>query len=270
MIFSALEKRFDLAWLDICGALKNKHIFTTLGWQDIATRYKRSRIGAFWLTINVLVLITVLGFVFGTLFKASINDFLPHLALGMIIWFFLSNVINESCTGFVDARETILQIRMPLSTHIFKIVWRNLIILAHNVLIIPLLFLFIMKPVGFVALLSIPGLIILTANVSWMAIILAIVCSRYRDLTQIVQNLMQIFFYVTPIIWSTGMLPDRLGASILNINPFYHLLSIVRDPLLNQYPTTSNWLISVLMAVIGWLFALVIFRRFYKKVAYWI
>jgi lipopolysaccharide transport system permease protein len=255
---------------DIASTLRNYHLFATLGWQDVATRYRRSRVGAFWLTINMLVMISVMGVVFGSIFGVKLAEFLPSLAIGLIVWGLVSSLINEGCESFFAAKETILQIRMPLTTHIFRVVWRNMIITGHNLLILPLLFLVFMKPIGFVALLSVIGLGLLVANVVWMMLILAVICTRFRDLTQIAQNAMQVLFYVTPIIWNENMLPGRIGTELLAFNPFYHLLSIVREPLLGNLPSATNWLVSVIMAIVGWVFALVFFDRYRKRIPYWL
>lgn len=255
---------------DILSALKNYYLFTTLGWQDVATRYRRSRVGAFWLTINMLVMITVLGFVFGTIFRAPVAEFLPGLTIGIIVWGLISGLINEGCGSFITAQESILQVRMPLATHILRVVWRNIIITGHNLLILPAVFFIFTKPIGYMALLSVIGLTLLIINVIWMMLILAVICTRFRDFTQIAQNGMQVLFYATPIIWHAEMLPGRFARDLLNINPFYHLLCIVREPLLGSMAATMNWVVSIIMAIVGWAFALAFFDRYRKRIPYWL
>jgi ABC-type polysaccharide/polyol phosphate export permease len=263
------DKKFD-AVIDVISALKNYHLFITLGWQDVATRYRRSRVGAFWLTINMIVMISVLGAVFGTLFKAPVDQFLPSLTIGIIVWGLISGLINEGCGSFISAQDTILQVKMPLFTHVLRILWRNVIITGHNLLILPILFIFFGKPLSGIAVLSLLGLSLLLLNLCWMMIVFSIICTRFRDLMQIIQNAMQVLFYATPIIWSTEMLQQRFALAFLNLNPFYHLLSIVRDPLMGVGPSMTNWIVAVFMAVFGWAFALVIFNRYRKRVPYWL
>lgn len=236
----------------------------------MATRYRRSRVGAFWLTINMVVMIAVLGAVFSTLFRAPIAEFLPSLTIGIIVWGLVSGLINEGCASFFGAQDMILQVRMPLSTHVLRVIWRNVIIAGHNLLILPLVFLVFMKPVGAVALLAVLGLALLLANVAWMMIVLAVICTRFRDLTQIAQNAMQVLFYATPIIWHVDMLPARFGKDLLNLNPFYPLLNIVREPLLGNWPTAANWLVAAAMAIVGWTCALMFFDRYRKRIPYWL
>ena len=255
---------------DLRAAIREKHIFMTLGWQDVLARYRRSRVGAFWLTINMAVLIATLGIIFGSLFQAPIETFLPRVAIGIIVWSLLSVTVSESCDSFSSARDTILQVKMPLSTQLFRVVVRNLIIFGHNALIIPIIFIFLAKPIDWMSIYALLGLLLLILNITWMSFVLSIVCTRFRDVTEIIKNLMQVMFYVTPIIWGSEMLPKKIGDIILNFNPFYHLITIIREPLLGQIPTFLNWVIPVSMAIIGWGFALTFFGHYRKRVVYWL
>lgn len=261
---------FKLGVNDLRGAIREKHIFMTLGWQDVKARYRRSRVGAFWLTINMGVLIAVLGIIFGSLFRAPIETFLPSIAIGIIVWGLLSVTVSESCDSFSSAKDTILQVKMPLSIHIIRVAVRNLIIFGHNALIIPIIFIIFVKPIDWISLYALLGLFLLILNITWMSFVLSIVCTRFRDVTEIIKNLMQVMFYATPIIWEAEMLPQRISEIILNFNPFYHLITIIRAPLLGQMPTFLNWVIPVSMAIIGWGLALTFFGYYKKRVAYWL
>ena len=84
------------------------------------------------------------------------------------------------------------------------------------------------KSVSLVALLAIPGFALVVLCLSWLAFFFGIVCTRYRDLPQIVASVLQVGFYFTPIIWMPVLLPERLGANLLNWNPFYHMLEVMR------------------------------------------
>jgi lipopolysaccharide transport system permease protein len=255
---------------DIADALRKYHLIGTLGWQDVATRYRRSRVGAFWLTINITVMIGALGLVFGTLFGQPMREFLPYLAVGLVMWNFMSASINEGCTALSDASGIVLQVKMPLWVHIARVMWKNLIILGHNLLIVPLVFLVFWRPVSPVALLAIPGLLLLVLNLLWMMMVVSVVCARFRDITQIVTNAVQVLFYITPVIWSAEIMTNRVGNSLLYGNPFYSLITIVRAPLLGDMPSALNWTIAAGMAVIGWIVALWFYGNRLKRVPYWL
>ena len=269
MVRLQIRESFAEAWSDISLGLKNHHVITVLGMQDILTRYRRSKVGAFWLTIGIATTIATLYIVFGTLFKQNISEFLPYLAIGVILWNFISSAILDGCNSFIVSSDTILQVKMPLFVHVMRVLWSNTIILAHNVVILPLVFLFLLKPLSFVALLAIPGMLIVMLNLSWIMLMLSVICARYRDFSMIVQNVTQVLYFFTPIMWSETLMPERAGI-LLRINPFYHLVSIVRAPLLGKLPSMLNWEYSLVVLVLGWILATYLFGRFYSKIAYWL
>lgn len=271
------EKRMDLnlkqAWLgvkDVCYGMKGIYLPLFLAKSDIRQRYRRSTLGPFWLTISTGVMIACLGLIFGKIFKSPINQFLPFLSAGLIIWGFISQVVIEA-TGVFTASEPIMkQLPIPYFSHVIRMVARNFIIFLHNLIIFPIVcLLFKIAPTATV-MLVIPGLALLILNLLWISLFLGIICTRYRDLTQIVSSLLQIAFYVTPIIWLPSLLPAKSSTMLLDPNPVYHLMQIVRCPLLNQSPTLLNWIVSVGMAVIGWLFTLMVFNRYRTRIVYWL
>lgn len=257
-------------WLDIKKAFIKLQLPLFLAWADIRQRYRRSSLGPFWITISTGIMITTIGIIFGNLFKSPMAEFLPFLASGLIIWGFLASCISDSTVTFTVAEAVIKQLPLPLTTHIIRMIARNFYIFLHNLIIIPLVIFFVGRPIGLNVLWIIPGLALLISNLIWLSVIISVVCTRFRDLTQIVASLLQIFFYVTPIIWMPSLLPARTSVMILEPNPFYHLLEIVRAPLMNQVPTISNWVICLLMSMAGWLVAIVFFNKYRSRVAYWL
>jgi lipopolysaccharide transport system permease protein len=255
---------------DIRKSFTNYHVVGTLAWQDIATRYKRSRIGAFWLTIGMAVSIAALGFVFGNLFKQSMKDYLPYLAIGTIFWGMLSSLLNEGGNSFVNSSGIILQVRLPLFIHVLRVIWCNILILGHNILILPFVFLYYKKSVEITAFLAIPGFILFVMNTGWIMLTLAVICSRFRDFGQIVQNVLHVLYFFTPIMWDEKLMPSRTGTAFLSLNPFYHLISVVRTPLLGGYPTTMNWTVCAVMMFAGWGVALLLYGRYRKRIPYWL
>ena len=256
---------------DILSAARRADLAGTLGWQDVKQRYRRSKLGPFWLTISMGVLIGTLGLVFGGIFNIPMKEFLPFLAIGFMLWAYISTVINEGCTAFISADALIKQLPLPMFLHVLRVIWRNQIILAHNAVIIPLVFLAFLKPLEWVAFLSIIGLALNTLTLAWIALLAGVVCTRYRDLSQIVTSVLQIAFYVTPIVWMPSQLiGTRRGFIFLDANPLYHMIEIVRAPLLGSMPTMTNWLVSIAMAVFGWIFTLVIYGRYKNRISYWL
>lgn len=255
---------------DIAEALSKYRLALIFGWQDVAQRYRRSRVGAFWLTLNMAVFIGALGLIFGTLFQSEMREFLPYLCAGIITWSLISTSLNEGCTTFTSSDGIILQVRMPLFTHILRAVWRNAIIFAHNIVIFPILMLVFGKMITFNVLWAIPGFLLICVNLLWMMLILAVLCARFRDMTQVLTNILQVLFYATPIMWMVTILPGHVSHLFIELNPFYHLIELIRAPLLGNAPTMLDWGYSVALAIIGWMVAIVFFGRYRWRVAYWL
>lgn len=265
-----MSKFFGEGWEDIKKATLNIGLPLYLAKADIRQRYRRSSLGPFWITISTGVMIACIGIIFGSLFKSPMSEFLPFLAAGLVTWSLISTTITDATTVFIAAEPIIKQLPIPLCTHVYRMIFRNLYIFLHNIIIFPVVLLFVQRPINLELLWFIPGLLLLTLNLGWISIILGIICSRFRDLTQIVISILQIFFYVTPIIWMPNLLPARTSVMMLDPNPFYHLLAIIRQPLLGYAPTLLNWAFCVLMSLIGWLLAIKFFDRYRSRVAYWL
>jgi lipopolysaccharide transport system permease protein len=255
---------------DIAASVARLPLAGLLGWQDVRQRYRRSALGPFWLTASMGVMIGTIGIVFGQLFKAPLSDYLPFLTLGIIIWSFISTVITEGCLGFISSDSIIKQLPLPMFLHIIRLLWRNILIFLHNLLIFPLVFLAVGKSIELTAILTIAGFIIVVANLAWISLILAILCARFRDLTQIVGSVLQVMFYLTPVMWLPALLPDRASAQLLLLNPFYHLIEIFRAPLLGEFPSAINWIATMTMTGAGWIIALVLYGRLKHRIAYWL
>ena len=268
-VFATPASQTTLALLDVVQGARAFHIWGLLGWRDIHRRYRRSKLGPFWITISMGILVAVLGTLYGALFKVEIGSYIPFLALGFIIWTLVSSLIVECCSAFTGAENIIKQVEMPLSVHVYRVVWRNLIIFCHNaVIFVVVALLFSVWPGWTGILLALPGLALLCLNGMWAGLFLGTISARYRDVPPIVDSAMRIFFFVTPIIWMPELLPQRAG--LLDFNPFFHFLELVRAPLLGQAPGLVSWLVVLSVTFGGWLATFALFRRYRWRIAYWV
>ncbi|WP_079213468.1 ABC transporter permease [Brucella pituitosa] len=259
-----------VAFKDIADGLVKYRLALVFGWQDVAQRYRRSRVGAFWLTINMAVFIGALGLIFGTLFQSEMREFLPYLCAGVIMWGFISTTLSEGCSAFSGSDGIILQVRMPLFVHVMRVLWRNVIILAHNIVIFPIIALIMGRNINMNILWAFPGFVLVFLNVAWMVLILGIICARFRDMMQVMTNILQVLFYATPIMWMVKILPDHVSKEFIQWNPFYHFIELVRAPLLGSSPTLLNWLFPMVLLFVGWAFAIVFYGKYRWRVAYWL
>lgn len=257
-----------LALFDLMQGARTHHLWHLLGWQDIRQRYRRSVLGPLWLTLSMGALVSALGLLYGMLFKVEIAVFVPHLALGFIVWTLISSTTNEGCKVFIDAEGIIKQVGLPLTVHMYRLLWRNLLILFHNALVFVVVAAVFGVWPGWAGLLALPGLALLCLNGLWAVLLLGIVSARFRDVPPIVTSIVRICFFVTPIIWMPELVPAR--AAVLEFNPFYHLVEVVRAPLLGKVPALSSWIAVLIMTIGGWVLAFAFFRRYRWRIAYWV
>lgn len=243
----------------------------TLGWQDVRQSYRRSALGQLWITIGMGVMIASIGVVFGMIFGQSMQTFLPYLASGIIMWGLLSGVLNEGSQAFIAAEGMIKQLPLPKLAHLVRVVWRNLLTTAHNIVIFPIVVLLVGASTSWAILLFPLGVALALIAISGLALVLAIIATRFRDIPPIVNSVVTVAFYVTPVIWQADNLGDnQLAHLLLGLNPFYHLLQISRLPLLGQMPTLENWALSLLAGGVFWAIGIALYKKFEHRIAYWV
>jgi ABC-type polysaccharide/polyol phosphate export permease len=248
----------------------NLSLSLMLAWQDIKQAYRRSSIGAFWITTSMAVQIATMGVVFGIIFKTPLFEYLPFLSTGVILWSWISSTVTESCNAFISAEAIIKQLSISQWIHVARVMFKNLITLAHNIVIIPLVFLVVWHPIGWQIFLLVPGLLLVLANLSWIGMLLGFMSARFRDVPQIASAAMTIVYFVTPVMWKPELIPPNTAHWLLGLNPFYHLVQLVRLPFLSTCPTPENWLLSLAFALCGWSLALLTVRKFGNQMAYWV
>lgn len=256
------------AWLDFSGGVSAIALWGILGWQDIKQRYRRSVLGPFWLTISTTVMVGALSFLYAGLFKQPLEEYLPFVAVGMIVWTLISSILNESCTVFIAAEGMIKQIRLPLTVYVCRMVWRNVIIFAHNSIILVAIY-FAYGKGWHVDILSLPLVLgVISINGIWVGILLGIFCTRFRDIAQIVANMVQLLFFVTPIMWRPEVLLDR--GWVATYNPAFHFIELMRAPILGASFPTVSWMVVGGITMLGLAAALLALTRFRHRVAYWV
>jgi ABC-type polysaccharide/polyol phosphate export permease len=267
--FGAGRSNSRAALDDLYGGLRQWLLWMTLGWLDVKQRYRRSVVGPFWITISMLVLVVSLGFLYAGIFHQDVHSFLPYLAGGFIVWNFISSTITESTTTFVQAEGLLKQGGIPLSLHVFRTIFRNFIVSAHNLTVMLLIYVWQPSLLSWNLLLIIPGLALMIANFVWISIVVGVVCTRFRDLPPMVTNLLQILVFISPVMYQPSSLPPEMQF-VVHLNPFYYLIEAVRSPLLGLAPSPRTYLVLIAFAVFGSLFAFYCFLRTRARVAYWV
>lgn len=260
--------RSRLAVADLREGFRLWRLAWALGWLDIRLRYRGSVLGPLWLTISTGVMVGALGFLYSTLFKMEVHDYLPFLALSLVLWGFLSSSVSDACTGFTEAESVIRSVRMPFTVFATRTIIRNVIILGHNIVVVAVVFVIFGRNPRLGSLLVLPGLALWLVDALALNLMLGAFCARFRDILPIINSVMQIAFFLTPVIWK----PEQVGdlAWTLPLNPFFDLIEIVRAPMLNEGLPVTAWIgalaYSAALLATAWAF----FLRARGRVAFWL
>jgi ABC-type polysaccharide/polyol phosphate export permease len=264
-----MTPQFQPALDDIASGLRRWDMWGRLGWRENKRRYRRTVIGPFWSTLSLAVFVVVLGFVWSRLWQQNPQEYMPYLTSGMVVWLLLSVIITEGCNAFIQGEALIKQLRMSYTLLACAVVWRNVIVFGHNLLIFVIVAIYAGLTVRPATLLVIPGLLLFCANAIWIVMLLGIACVRYRDIQQLVTTLLQVAMFVTPVFWS----PAQLGPDmqfVVHFNLLYHYIEIVRAPLLGHVPAAETWCAVIGTAVAGWALVFCLFSYFRRRIPYWL
>ena len=254
---------------DIDAGLHSWRTWWMLAWNDVRRRYRRSGIGQFWLTLSMGGMIAGLGYVYSHLFRLDVSTYLPYITVTFVIWGFISSIIVDSCAALTESGHLLLHLTLPRSLFTYRVIARGLIVAAHNVLIVPIVFIVFHLGTNINVLWLVPGLALLLLNGFWIGFFLAIVCARFRDIPQIVSSVIQLIFFVTPVMYLPEQLAQR-GIDVVKWNPFASLLEVVRDPILGQVPSTWALGSCAIMAIVGWALLVPFVGRYAPRAVYWL
>jgi homopolymeric O-antigen transport system permease protein len=296
----APSRSFTRAVEDIAGGWRERELWAHLGWQDIKQRYRRSVLGPFWITISQGVLALGLGVLYSTLFKLHLPTFLPFIVTGFIVWGFISGCLSEGMETFISNEGLIRHLPAPLTVYALRTIWRQTIMFGHNMLVYLIVIIAFFGAVdhpyelddgvcdasssaichpglGWYTLTAIPAFVLLALNGGWVALLLGTVSTRFRDFPQLIGSIIQLTFYLTPIVWPIDQLysdGDRSSVSwalpFVYLNPLYHFVQIIRAPLIGQAVSIGSWLVVLGVTVAGWAVTLVAMRNYRSRVSYWV
>lgn len=239
---------------------------------DLRAKFRRSSLGLAWSMLNPLFMTLLLTFVLGKVFHSSIRDYAPYVFSGLITWEFITGSIMMGCNAFINAEGYIKQFNHPLAIYPL----RNVLAAFINFL---LAFIGLLawvawwQPTNFslpmISLfLTLPFFIVL----AWpMAIIVAFINTKFRDFLQLIIIILQALWYASPIFFEAKMFKLAGLSYLVNYNPIFHVLNLVRAPILyGQLPSLFNIGFTLASALSLWMIALIMIHRQERKLIFYL
>lgn len=239
-----------------------------LAWADTKARYKKSVIGPFWPTLTNVFGILGLGLVWGNLLNQDMNIFIPQLTAGLIVWQLIAGVLIDGPQTFVRHAGMLRNVAMPSWFFSVRALSRHLINLLHNVVIWVGVMLYYQVPVTEDTWLVLPGLLLVALNLYWLQHGLGLVGARFRDVELLINSLVPMLFFISPVIYRADSLPAALD--VVWLNPFGYMIEVIRTPLLGAATSMQTWYVLLGMLIVGggltWLHQ----RMHGKNLAFWV
>ena len=253
---------------DVLQGLLAWRIWYRLAMMEIKNQYRQNSLGPFWISINTLILITAFGLIYSQILNVELSGHMVYVASGLICWYFYSALILKGCTLFVANRQMILQINKPFSLYVLKLITSELIVFAHNLLVLLFIVLLFAKGMTFTVLLAIPAMFVIAFNGFLIAFLLAVIATRYRDVASSIKAVVQPLMFLTPIIWSVESLGNR--PAFVNWNPFYHVVEIWRAPIVSNKVPLESWAFIGVFTLLLLLLIALLFGKYRNRIAFWL
>lgn len=231
------------AALDFGAGLRQWRTSWKLALQDIELRYKRSLLGPFWISASLIATMLALAFVFSSVFQQEFADYIAWLGAGLLAWQLITTLTHDSSSSIMEHAGLLQNVRLPLTVIAGRIAIRSGIVYGHNAIaVLATLFAFGHR-FDSVALMAVPGALAILAFGFLLCFAIGPLCARFRDIPLVIQNMMQVIFFLTPIFWMPSAAANR--PMFVHANPFYHMVQLVRAPMLGAAPEPLNWHVTL-------------------------
>lgn len=252
-------------------SLREPEFWAYASWLDIATRHRRTRLGFIWFLAPTAMFLLVLGNVYSYLMGYTAAEYLPYLGVGYVVWRFMLQIINDAISTFSTHKAFIMDGHTRLTDFVLRCFSKATYQLFFGMIVV--FGIVIWSPVTSVLLMLtlLVTLPLLMVNLAWITVCLALIGARYRDSHEIMGTVLIVGFLVTPVLWTVDRFPpDTLRGFVVRVNPAFHLIDLVRAPILGGMPETSSIIYAAVMAAVGWPLSALLYRRYALYVPIWV
>lgn len=246
----------------------NRHpIWLHQAYHNLTAKYKRTIFGTLWVTGSFLFTSISIAIVFSTIFGQNLREFLPYCLTGTLIASLFLSIITEGPELFMMNAPMIKNNAVPFTYYAFENLAKSTILFLHNLAVYYILMV-IFQDLTIPNPLVVPGLILMVLIIFPWSMLVGMLAARFRDIRYLLPNFSTFLFFVTPIYWKPSALGER--GAIAEFNPLYHMISILREPVLGRAPTLENWIWSVSIAALGIALWLLFFSWNRRKIPFWV
>lgn len=240
-----------------------RELLFNLAYREINQRYKQSILGYAWVIINPLFQLLVLSFVFSTIFRiASYNvPYIIFLIIGLLPWNFFIQSLSSSANALVGNASLITKIYFPREILVYATIIAKAVDFFYSVLIAIFFIIFYKISINLAILWVIPILIIQLFFTAGLSLIISSFNLFYRDIQYLLNLIIQIWFYLTPIIYPVEQFPEKYRF-IFSLNPMSVIINDYRQVILGgKAPNLNSMMVAAVVSLVFFGISYVIFKK---------
>jgi homopolymeric O-antigen transport system permease protein len=231
--------------------VKYRGLIQSLVVRDLKARYRGSVLGFFWSFVNPLLLLLIYSFVFTVVLPGihpkELEPYALFMFCGILPWTWFSSSLLESSTVLISGGNLIKKVLFPAEVLPIVTVLANMVHFFFGLPILAIFLIYYQAPLNLAELVWFP-LVVLTQLLLTLglALLVSSLTVHFRDLKDLLQNLLTFWFFATPIIYPMTLAPG-IGKTLLNLNPFTHLAISYQEILFYDGPFGHwKWLLALL------------------------
>ncbi len=235
----------------------------------VVLSYRRSYFGTLWIPVSLILIVIAKGVLFGGILNVQIERMMPNVALGLLLWRLYAGILVSSCSAFSVFKRDFESGYYPLFTPILNAIVKELFIFAHGLLPMIAITLYFITPTLSAFLYLIVGMMLAIFAILPIGFVLATISTRYRDIADLIKSTMRVIYFLTPVIWLPEMATGPYSWA-LTLNPFFHLIEIIRDPLAGQPIDPMNWVFVFVIGSVCWMMVAYIYHSYGRRILLWL
>ena len=244
---------------DFSESLRRWRVAAWLGWKDAVLPFRRTYFGPLWLVIQTTVWLVMIAVLLGPSLGQGRENYIVYVAGGMIIFQFFTGLLVDGAASFTRDAGLIQNIPNPMTLYLLRALFKSLFLFLAQVPVLIGAYVITGVGIDWQALWAVPGLLLSTWVILGAGLALASITPRLRDIPFALNAAMRVLFFATPIFW----LMDGRGLRTLaaNLNPFAHLLNVVREPLLGHPVPVHSVYVCLACGAVSWVIGIILFSR---------
>ncbi|WP_298327828.1 ABC transporter permease [Asticcacaulis sp.] len=264
-----MSSDFNKAGKDLRNGLKLYKVWFHQAYHGISSKYKNTALGSLWIAGSMVATSLSLSLVFGLIMGQNLHEVLPRIMAGILVYGLVGYVLGEAVEIFLGAAGTIKNHAYPFTFYVFENVTRSVLIFLHNLIVFFFALVCVQnfKVPHWSVLLGLP--IVIVTILSW-GCVMGMLAARFRDLRFLMPYISQLVFFVTPIFWYPAGKVEGWRKVIIDYNPFFGLVEVIRDPLLGNAPPMHLWVLALVTMISGLLVSALVFPPLRRRIPFWV